>query len=340
MLQPGLGVKFGAVDIAKGVVVVALLAWLVNAGYLDLGAVRSAFGNLTWLLAGVASVGGITAVSVQRWRALLAAQRISVAYAPAAKLSLIGSFFSTVTPGGFTGDLAKVYYLAAEHPGRKAAVLLSIIADRALGLGALIVMAAAMLVLRAALGAEAGELRSVAGMIGLLVCGMAAGLPVILSARIRNHRVTAAVLAKLPFSGAVGRLYDALHVFKTAPAKMRDALLLGLVVAFLNALAFYCFGRALGNAGLGLVDYAVVIPLILLAVTFPIAPAGIGVGQAAALVLFQRLGGVDKAFGANVMTLYQFGILVFALAGAVLFLAARKDFGAADGRPPTANGQP
>lgn len=339
MMQPGLGVKVGAVDIVKGVVVVGLLAWLISSGYLDLAAVQSAFGNLAWLAAGVASVGGITTVAVLRWRALLAAQRIAIGFAPATRLSLIGSFFSTVTPGGFTGDLMKVYYLAEEHPGRKPAVLLSIVADRALGLGALIVMAAGVLAVRAGMGAGGGGLDPVAGSIGMLMLAMAAGLPVLLSERVRSHRVTAAVLAKLPLSGSVKRLYDALHVFKTAPGKMRDALLLSLVVAFLNALAFYCFGRALGNHSLALVDYAVVIPLILLAVTFPIAPAGIGVGQAAALVLFQRLGGVDKAFGANVMTLYQFGILVFALAGAVLFLLQRRK-SPADRQPPTANGPP
>lgn len=319
-----MGVNLGAVDIIKGVIVAGLLAWLIKSGYLDLGAVRGAFGNLGWLAAGVASVGGITAVAVLRWRALLAAQRIAINFAPATRLSLIGSFFSTVTPGGFTGDLMKVYYLAAEHPDRKPAVLLSIVADRALGLGALIVMAAGVLAARAAVGAGSRGLDPIAGSIGVLMLGMAAGLPVLFSGRVRSHRLTAAVLAKLPFSGGVNRLYDALHVFKTAPGKMRDALLLSLVVAAFNALAFYCFGRALGNESLGLVDYAVVIPLILLAVTFPLAPAGIGVGQAAALVLFQRLGGVDKAFGANVMTLYQFGILVFALAGAVLFLLQRK----------------
>lgn len=337
MLPTSWGGKIGAVAAAKAVVVVALLTWLVNAGYLDLGAVRNAFGNLRWLLAGIAAVGGITAVTVLRWRALLAALRVPVAIAPAARLSLIGSFFSTVIPGGFTGDLVKVYYLAARHPAQKPAVLLSIVADRALGLGALIVMAAAALLISTAMGTAHADLASFAGLIGLLGLGMAAALPVLFSARIRNHRFTQAVLGRLPLSGGVTRLYDALHLIKTAPAAMRDAVLLGLVVALLNAVAFYCFGRALGNASLGLADYAVVIPIILLAVTVPIAPAGIGVGQAAALVLFQRLAGVDKAFGANVMTLYQVGLIVFAVVGAALFLWQRKDFGAADGQPPTAN---
>lgn len=308
---------------AKLALVAGLLAWLVRSGHLDFAALSGAFAHPAWLAAGVAAGGAVVIVASLRWRELLAVQQIALGVRETTRLSLVGSFFSTVMPGGFSGDLVKVFSLAERHPLRKSAVVLSIAADRVMGLAALIFTAAAVLAVRYAAVAADARLQAVAGMIGLLVIGLAAAVPFMFSATVRNHRVTVALLAKLPFSGLVTRLYDALHAFKGAPARVRDATLLSFASALLNALAFYCLGRALGNVTLGLFDYAMVIPLILLATTIPIAPAGIGVGQAAALVMFQHLAGVDKAFGANVMTLYQLGTLVYAGLGAWLFLVQR-----------------
>ena len=57
---------------------------------------------------------------------------------------MVGVFYNTFLPGSVGGDLLKAYFIAKEHPERKARAIATVIADRALGLFGLILFVAVL----------------------------------------------------------------------------------------------------------------------------------------------------------------------------------------------------
>lgn len=314
-----------AVNILKFALTAGLIYWLIRSGNLRLDGLRGAFDHPGWLVGGVLSVGVMVLASTVRWHLLLTAQNIPIPFSGTTKLTFIGHFFTTVIPGGISGDLMKVYYIGERFPSSRSATFLSIIGDRILGLSSLMFFGLIALALRWDLVLSSPQIRSIGVLTSLYFCGLAVLLPVILSPRIRRHRFTEAVLRRLPLSSFITRLYDALHIYKQRKAHIAGAVFASSLVAFFSAFTFYCFGQSLEISTLGLADYCLVIPLIFIIISVPISPGGIGIGQAAALFIFRWVGSADDSFGADLMTMYQASVMLFALAGAIVFLLHKNE---------------
>ena len=128
------------IQIAKVAVAAILIYVLVSSGLIDarqLEGVRERWGWL--LLAQLCFVCGISAAGV-RWWVLLRAQAIPCTPRDVAQLVLIGWCFNQTMPSSTGGDVARALALAVDHPTRRHASLVSIAADRAIGLVMLLVV--------------------------------------------------------------------------------------------------------------------------------------------------------------------------------------------------------
>lgn len=110
----------------------------------------------------------------QRFRMLLAIQKIELTFAEALRLTFAGNFLNFTTPlGSNAGDLFKAYF-ASLHTHRKTEAVTTVLLDRLIGLATLIVVAAAI-TLFAPASSRLAELRPY--MLCLLLVGaIAAGL--------------------------------------------------------------------------------------------------------------------------------------------------------------------
>ena len=86
---------------------------------------------------------------------------------------------------------------------------------------------------------------------------------------------------------------------------------------------FWLVGGALEPNGIPWGAYAFVVPLGLIAMAAPVAPAGIGVGQAAFLVLFNWYLGYRSQIGAASVTAYQIVQICWGLLGAYFYFRRR-----------------
>ena len=86
------------------------------------------------------------ALSLQlfRWFILIRALDLPFSLRNTFRLGMVGVFYNTFLPGSVGGDLLKAYFIAKEHPERKARAIATVIADRALGLFGLILFVAAL----------------------------------------------------------------------------------------------------------------------------------------------------------------------------------------------------
>src|SRR5262249_3731287 len=107
-----------------------------------------AYSDWWWIALALALYSGVEALGAVRWRLLLRVQGFHIPWTGALRQLLTAMFFNLYSPAFIGGDAIRLFYLAGEHPDRKAAAVSAILMDRALGGASLLVLCALALVLR------------------------------------------------------------------------------------------------------------------------------------------------------------------------------------------------
>ena len=289
-------VKSAEFDVQPGMLTLAkhldLRLWAAGAGLLLVGAYLAAV--RWWLLVRVLSIPFTIGASL--------------------KWSFVAFFFNNVVPGLIGGDLPKMYFVARETD-RKTHAVLSIVVDRIIGLLALgIVAGTAYLLDRGRY--QTPELGLVGWFLAAVNAILILGLVVAASRRVRGFVLPAERLAKLPGGKLVAKVDEALHLYSGRPGVLVVALALSLSNHALSMVAWWLFAKALGGL-LTIGACFVVVPVVQMAKSAPIAPAGWGIGEG----LFAKLlplYGESATLGVALSITYQLTYLLFSLAGGVI----------------------
>ncbi len=267
--------------------------------------------NWWWFLPGLGAVGVTTVLQTWRWQWLMQVQGIDPGFARTYAMNLIGMFFNLFLPGGTGGDLIKMYYASREAPQQKAAVVLSVIMDRVVGLFALIFLAAVISALSFSVLWAAQELHPLLWTLLLVVLG-AAG--VVCGGFIVEHFQLAGKLPRwLPLRHALLEVAAAFSTYTRRPSALLATFGISLPTQLLFFFSFYCASRALG-AEIGLGQLFTVLPVVLTIAALPISVAGLGVREqlfrVCLGVLYGVPGGVAVLIGfSGFLLLVLWGIL-------------------------------
>ena len=100
--------------------------------------------NLGPLAVAAACIAAAMAIQFYRWFLLVRALDLPFTVRGAFRLGLVGFFYNTFLPGSVGGDLVKGFFIAKGQPGRRAAAVATVVADRMFGLFGLILYVAAV----------------------------------------------------------------------------------------------------------------------------------------------------------------------------------------------------
>jgi len=224
-----------------------------------------------------------------RWWFLLRALDIRVSVPETVRLTYLGTFFNYVIPGMVSGDLVKAYYMA-RHSARKAAVLMSVLTDRMLGLLEFAVLPAAVMAGMLAAGAPGLErLWMPAIVVGGVLLATCVSLALMLSRSLRRRLGLGGLLARLPIRRHLIVAAQAAELYRRRPS----ALLAALAMTFVGQM---CFIAAIMLAGMSLglavpwYHYCLYVPLIYIIAAVPISPGGLGVAEAFYVAFFVPCG--------------------------------------------------
>lgn len=129
-----------------------------------------------------------------RFRWLLEAQRIKLGYWECVKLSLAGNFLNFATPlGSNAGDVFKAYFVSL-HTERKTEAVTTVVLDRLIGLGSMLLVVVAITFLSPA-GSRLALLRPY--MLGLFAAG-ALGIAIYFSPQVRRRWSESSWAARVP----------------------------------------------------------------------------------------------------------------------------------------------
>lgn len=227
------------------------------------------------------------AIALTAWRWETLAPGLS--YGTAMKYTWIGVFFGHVLPGSIAGDIAKGVSLALKDSAARAGLAASIVAEKVIGLMALLLFFdIACVVVYVLYGEAAAQIRhlavlalvlSLVGVIGAVVAALVA---------LRSDLFAAAGR-----EGMLGRLAEgigaAAKFYSNKPSLLGKAFLISMVIHVLNIVATYLSFRALRVEG-GMLFAAVVYPVVSVMLLIPISISGIGVRDATLAVLFTLFG--------------------------------------------------
>lgn len=277
--------------------------------------------GMLWAL--LAFLGALTC-GITRWWRLLRLAGCDVRWFDSFRLTFVGLFFNYVLPAGLTGgDLVKAVLAVRENPGKRADALVSVVVDRLLGLFALAVLATVVIFAK---GETFAELR-----VPVLAVSLAMGGSGFLYINRPLRRLVGfdALIAKLPFGQKFAELDRAVMLYSSKPLELALAFALSLgnhfgAITGVMALAV-AFGVPLSEVGFW--DYVAIVPVATMVSSLPVAPAGMGLGEAAFAWLFRNVLGQSAGLGVATSLGFRVCQLALGLLGGLFLLrpGARKE---------------
>lgn len=256
-----------------------------------------------------------------RWWLLTRILKTPFTIGAALKWSFVGFFFNNVVPGLIGGDLPKMYFVARSAPNKTHAVL-TVIVDRLLGLFGLAIVASAAFLIDFERYATKPELAWMKWLLFGVLGGMLFGIIIIGSGKIRNILLPRERAAKLPGGKVILTIEEAISLYGGSPGTVGICLLLSIGNHVLSMIAWWLFVKSLGGV-LAMGATFVVVPIIQIIKSVPLAPAGWGVGELAFNQLLP-LYGESGTLGVALSITYNLTYVAFSLVGGVILLTSRE----------------
>ena len=232
-----------------------------------------------WPLAiSVLAVGVAIGIGVVRWRVLLTATGFNLSAGRAAEISFVAHFFNSFMLGTVGGDVMKAYYAARETHHRKTEAVVTVLVDRVIGLWAMLVFAAIMVLPNWHLFRQTG-LRTI--MAVMLITTVAATGFVFIAFRGGVSKRWASArdaLRRLPKGEWLERLLDACRAYGKAPRALCAAFTFSMVANLLCVTQFWVLARGL-KLEVSFVELCLIVPTVVCIAALPISPSGIGVRE-------------------------------------------------------------
>ena len=297
------------------VVSVALLAFVLRS--IDVAALwlRVRGMHSGWLALAVATYASTLVVSVWRWERLLHAQHIDVGRRHLHESMWVSTFFNNFLPSNIGGDVIRIADTAAAA-GSKTVATTVVVADRALGLVAVVLVATISTLAAAAVGIHIPGARWLwlASFAVTVAAAAAIALP-----RLVGHMLAPVRALDRPWlTERAERLEDALLKFRAAPAAIVFAFV-GAIVVQVALVTFYLLAARSLAVPLPVLLGAVLIPVSFVIQMVPVSVNGFGVREAVFAFFFARFG--LPTDGAVALSLVATGlIMAVSLAGGLVFL--------------------
>ncbi len=295
-----------------------LIAWMIQRGLFDLSTLAEWLSPLSVAVCLGLAILGIF-INNLRWQFLLVGQGFSVDFRQTLPLTLIGIFFNFAMPGGVGGDVMKVYYIIRDFPEARMKAAATVVMDRVVGLFVMVGMAFVAMILQWQWFMANPKLARLFTVICVVFIAFALAFVVLFSRRVHDLPWVQRAFAVLPGGAFAERLYRVFHSYRS-PQVLFKAVVASFASQIATIFLFIAVGYFMGMGDVPWLAHFFVVPLGLITMSLPLAPAGIGVGQMALYYLFNWYLGYNSQLGPNSITALQVGQFAWGLLGAYFYL--------------------
>lgn len=312
------------INILKFSVAATLIWYLLSSDKLNFGLVKEAL-NLgpQWIFCLLLLAIQAFASSF-RWKFLLETKTSgSIRVKEMAKLTWIGLFFSSILPGAVTGDLIKLVYAKdLDKDLSRSFLITSALIDRIFGLIGLLILLGVFTLFNIQNILEITDISTQLISLNVLLFSGSATFIIILFLPLKLQAFILNIIQKIPLLGIkLAHLFENLWSIGRSKKVVCKCLTLSIALQFSNIFAFWILTSPHYSTPLPLDLVFTFIPLGLVTVAIPVAPAGIGVGHVAFDSLFQMM---NVKGGASFFNLYFMCTLFINLLGIFPYLFSKK----------------
>jgi uncharacterized protein (TIRG00374 family) len=241
-------------------------------------------------------------IDTERWRILMRVQGINISYWRALQLSWIGLFFNNIMLGSTGGDIIKAV-IVARKTDKKAGAVVSVFADRLIGLVALACIAAVVL----AFNFGRNEFRNPTILVYGFLCAGLVFTGLYFNRHVRASGPFAFVKKVMPFKNVLREADISVHAYSRAYWPVTAAF---MISAHLSGLFMtICYANSLSITEARAIHFLSFLPVISIIQAMPISIGGIGVGESAFVYFFGTVG----VPATTAMTLAVLGRLTYIL---------------------------
>jgi hypothetical protein len=276
-------------------------------------------------VASFAFMGMTIFLGMLRWRMVLGVQGLNLPIGRAAEISLVAHFFNSFLLGSSGGDLMKAYYTARETHHLKTEAVVTVLADRLIGLLSMLLFAAAMMLFNLKLLFEHRRIALLAGVILLmLLAGLVVAAISFRSGLSNRWPKSREWLRRLPKSDLVERAVDAARRFGQVPGFFAKTVGVSML------LNLCCVGQIWAlSAGLGITvplpALLLLVPMIICISALPVTPSGLGVRENLYVwTLTLPVFGIPSTRALSLSLLAYAGSLLWSVIGAAVYVAFRS----------------
>jgi len=301
-----------------------ILFWLYKKGDLDFSLILKSFEyKLNWVISLILLMI-IVFITSYRWKLLLeikAASKISIV--SATRLTWLGLFFSAVLPGSVTGDLVKLVYAKdLDKKLTKTYLVMSALLDRIIGLSGLFVLLGIFSVIFYSQVTLISTAVTNLIHFNFLLFGGVIGFLCTLFLSKRYQEFLIFIVIKIPMIGI--RIENILNQFWVLGEKKKIiffCLFMSMISQTLNIIVFLVISAPFINTELSYLHAFTFIPIGFVTMAIPVAPGGLGVGNAAFSVLFSYYG---VSNGASLFNLFFIVWLCINICGSLAYIFSGK----------------
>lgn len=258
---------------------------------------------------------GNRVVATYRWKLLLEVQEINIPFWSLYNVVLYGSVFNSILPSSFGGDAARIFWLLKDQSNKKAASVVATIADKVLGLSALVILALAIVPFNPLVSAQIRTL----GFILLVM------FTIFMTSLIWGHSEwIVRILHKLMFTDWLKQNLDevltVLKTYKNAKTTLFAALFVSFILQSVTIINQYLRFEVI-NVDVSMLYLFLAIPITTLVVIIPLSIGGIGLRE---LTLINLLGyiGIESHQVVSYAIIGYSNVLVLSIGLVIYNLAA------------------
>ncbi|MBD66393.1 MAG: hypothetical protein CME62_14375 [Halobacteriovoraceae bacterium] len=309
-------IKRVLINCTKIAFALGLVLWLVNSGKIDMELVYKSFQNplnVIFILAFMLFDQFIVAI---RWKHILESKaKSSLNLLNVFKANWIGIFFNSVLPGSVTGDLIKIFYIEQKNEKLSKKFLLgSVLLDRVIGLcGLILVGGLSCIIYYNFLAAQSEELKSLVHVNFLLSLAVIIAFIFLYNFNSIPLQLSSFVKKRMTFlTSLLEKLEVVWRDLVSLKGRLLKVLFLSMIVQAVAILIFWYVIHGLIGDEFQLYHAFSILPVGMISMAIPIAPAGLGVGHVVFLNLFSYIG---ISNGANLFNVYFIYVILMNLSG-------------------------
>lgn len=301
----------------------AALFMLIRTGALDPKRIGTALKESPGpFLAALALYLGVNICASIRWYLLLRAAQVRESGWRVFRLHMVGVFFSALLPGGTAGDLAKGFFLfRRDDAAASSRAVASLAMDRITGMIGLLTLALVSGWSQTELWRHQPAIRALEVFLLILWFVLLILLAIALRPETRGLRSIYLGIRRWPGGTFVSDAAQALAVYRGQSGVLLSAFVLSMAAHALLAAVYWACAKAL-NVKLAWTDHLFAGPLCTLLNGLPIAPAGLGVGEAFGKWLYGQLG---VGSGGELLALLHLCVFLTAAVCSLAYWFERRD---------------